>query len=71
MPYYCVNKSAQVISGDHEVHDLASPYTCLPRPANQIALGFFPSCTGAVDKAREFFRDVNGCRRCASECHTT
>jgi hypothetical protein len=70
MPYYCVNTSAQVSTGEHEVHDLGSPYTCLPRPTKRIELGFFPSCTGALDAARKHFPHVNGCRRCAEACHT-
>ncbi|MDE0775107.1 MAG: hypothetical protein OSB43_02370 [Nocardioides sp.] len=70
MPNYCVNK-AQQANGDHEVHDLTSNKGCLPSPANQQALGYHSGCASAVQAARSFFVQVNGCRWCAPTCHTT
>lgn len=71
MPYFCVNKNAQWDSGDHEVHDLASTSGCLPSESNRIDLGPHASCRSAVAAAKLRFSDVNGCRWCAPECHTT
>ena len=71
MPTYCVNRNAQSGSNDHEVHDLASTEGCLPAPANRIDLGYHPSCRGAVNDAKQYYADVNGCYRCANDCHTT
>ena len=71
MPIYCVNTNEQPDSGDHEVHDLASTDDCLPEPENRKELGWHSSCEGAVEAAREFFADVNGCFYCANQCHTT
>lgn len=71
MPNYCVNKTAQAGSGDHEVHDLSSTKGCLPEATNRIDLGYFASCTGAVAAAKRYFSDVNGCYWCARDCHTT
>jgi hypothetical protein len=71
MPNYCVNRNAQEGSNDHEVHDLSTDKGCLPDPENQIALGNHDSCSGAVQKAKEHYSDVNGCYYCANACHTT
>jgi hypothetical protein len=49
MPQYYVNKNAQE-NGDHEVHEETCAY--LPAPANRVALGWHPSCHGAVAEAR-------------------
>ena len=71
MPYWCVNKVAQSGSGDHEVHDLASTYNCLPDPVNRLELGYFSDCSGAVKAAKDYYSDSNGCYYCARDCHTT
>lgn len=71
MPYYCVNKIAQTGSGDHEVHDLASTMSCLPTSVNRIDLGYHATCSGAVQAAKTYYTDVNGCYWCANACHTT
>lgn len=39
MPNYCVNTNQQT-NGDHEVHDLASGYGCLPSLTNRRDLGY-------------------------------
>lgn len=71
MPEYCVNKNAQPGTGDHEVHDLSSQKGCLPDFANRLNLGWYASCEGAVEAAKRYYDDVNGCYYCANECHTT
>lgn len=70
MPNYCVNRNAQPGSKDHEVHDLASAYGCLPSAENRLTLGWHADCSGAVRQARAYYTDVNGCRWCATACHT-
>jgi hypothetical protein len=70
MPTFCVNRTEQA-NGDHEVHNLTTnPGWCLPTPQNQQNLGQFDSCSGAVQAARSTYRQVNGCKYCASACHT-
>lgn len=71
MPNYCVNRNAQSNTGDHEVHDVASQHNCLPDPANRLDLGWHSSCVGAVEAAKQYYSDSNGCKFCANECHTT
>ncbi|WP_028586266.1 hypothetical protein [Desulfocurvus vexinensis] len=66
MPQYYVNRNAQE-NGDHEVHEETCPY--LPAPANRIALGWHPSCHGAVLEARKHFAQVDGCYWCCNDCH--
>ena len=71
MPYYCVNRNAQQ-NGDHEVHDL-TPGAChrLPDFSNQVPLGTFVTCHGAVDEAkRRGYWTANGCYYCCAPCHT-
>lgn len=66
MPQYYVNRNAQE-NGDHEVHEETCTY--LPAPANRIALGWHPSCHGAVAKAREYYVRADGCAKCCPACH--
>jgi hypothetical protein len=67
MSSYYVNTVAQS-NGDHEVH--VERCNFLPSPANRQYLGEFVSCAGAVAKARQSFRQVNGCFYCSRACHT-
>lgn len=69
MPTYCVNKDAQS-NGDHEVHDVTANKWCLPALRNRQDLGYHGSCSSAVQAAKAYFIQVNGCRWCASPCHT-
>jgi len=66
MDYYYVNKNAQS-NGDHEVHKGSCNY--LPDSDNRIYLGYFSSCSEAVNKAKEYYNQVDGCYFCAYECH--
>ncbi len=68
MASYYVNKNAQS-NGDHEVHREGCSW--LPNALNRIYLGAFSSCVGAVNEARKYYSQVNGCYYCSNECHTT
>jgi hypothetical protein len=70
MPKYCVNKNAQS-NGDHEVHDVTADKWCLPTSFNRQDLGYHASCSAAVQEAKKYFTEVNGCAHCASACHTS
>lgn len=65
---YYVNKNPQK-NGDHEVHREDCKW--LPAAVNRIYLGRFSSCRPAVIQARNFFTQVNGCKHCSWECHTS
>ncbi len=67
MALYFVNKNAQN-NGDHEVHKSSCSY--IPDSGNRIYLGDFATCQEAVRKAKEHFRQSNGCFYCSNECHT-
>ena len=69
MASYYVNRNAQQVSGDHEVHK--DGCTWMPEPGNRIYLGEFPDCKPAVVKATEHYKDSNGCAHCCPACHTT
>ena len=65
MPNYYVSHRAQE-NGDHEVH---AQY-CAYLPADLLYLGNFATCYEAVERARELYRQVNGCFWCSRSCHT-
>ena len=67
MAYYYVNKNQQS-NGDHEVHTTGCSF--MPSEANRIYLGNFTSCAPAVQKAKEYYQQVNGCYYCSRPCHT-
>ena len=66
MRYY-VNTNVQA-NGDHEVHE--STCSRLPIESNRQYLGDFTSCSPAVTKAKEYFKQSNGCYYCARACNT-
>ena len=68
MARYYVNKNAQK-NGDHEVHKLGCDY--MPKEENRIYLGDYTHCTYAVNKAKDYYNQVNGCYYCSNACHTT
>lgn len=68
MAAYFVNTNAQS-NGDHEVHVASCSY--LPTPQNCLPLGDFPSCHGAVAKAKLTYRESDGCAYCCPLCHTS
>ena len=67
MILYCVNKNEQD-TGEHEVHALDCEHK--PEPENQIYLGRFNTCHEAINKAKEYYTNVDGCFYCSKECHT-
>lgn len=67
MASYYVNKNAQN-NGDHEVHKSTCDW--LPKPENRIYLGEFSNCKDAVEEAKKYYNQVNGCIYCSTECHT-
>ena len=71
MKYY-LNKNRQQ-NGDYEVHVQGCAYGALPE--NQIQLGEFANCAGAVTRAKQQYPDVanhiNGCYFCCQPCHTS
>lgn len=69
MANYCVNRDEQP-TGEHEVHDLASNWGCLPDSGNRIPLGYYFSCAEAVTAARQRYDNVDGCRWCVPACHS-
>lgn len=68
MPRFCVNKNAQP-TGEHEVHNLDARCIRYPNPENQLYLGAFADCHGALAEARKTYTNVDGCYYCAHECH--
>ena len=70
MPQFCVNRNAQS-NGDHEVHDVSSGSWCLPAASSRLDLGHHVSCSSAVQAARTYYKQVNGCAWCAPDCHTS
>jgi hypothetical protein len=64
---YYVNKNAQN-TGEHEVHKGDCPVG--PLPENSQYLGVFSSCKDAVEKAKEYYANVDGCAVCSPACHT-
>ena len=66
MKEYYVNDKAQA-NGDHEVHREDCVY--LPSQSKTY-LGKFLGCKPAVEQAKVYYRQVNGCKTCSKECHT-
>jgi len=71
MPDFIVNENGQS-NGDHEVHVTTCTCSHMPATKNQIELGYYPSCHGAISKARKSFPSwkIDGCRWCCEECNT-
>ena len=66
MSTFCVNKNG------HEVHNLTEGCERLPQLTNQVYLGEYASCRGAVRAAKGMgYQSANGCFYCARECHTS
>ena len=67
MEKYYINMNAQT-NGDHEVHQSGCSY--MPDSENRKYLGEFSSCRSAVQEARKYYSQVNGCYYCSNSCHT-
>ena len=69
---YYINKNQQH-NGDFEVHEESCKY--LPLPQNRIFLGSFYNCEDAVSEAKRRFpndkNNINGCKECSKDCHTS
>ena len=68
MAYYYVNKNQQS-NGDHEVHKTGCSY--MPNQENRQYLGDFNNCYPAVQEAKRYFPQSNGCYYCSNACHTS
>lgn len=68
MKKYYVNKKVQD-NGDHEVHKEGCYW--LPKFENRKYLGEFNNCKDAVKEAKKEYDQVNGCKHCSNECHTS
>lgn len=66
MDLYYVNQDAQA-NGDHEVHKSSCNYL----PSARTYLGQFARCQEAVQEAKKYYRQSNGCYWCSPQCHTS
>ena len=66
MALYYMNKHAQS-NGDHEVHRTGCAW--MPNKENRLPLGDFSTCHGAVQKAKQFDPNADGCAHCSPDCH--
>ncbi len=68
MEKYCVCKTKKNPGGNHEVHKEGCQWW--PNAENREDLGYFSSCHGAVQEARNRgYSNVDGCRDCCPACH--
>lgn len=67
MERYYVNKEAQE-TGEHEVHKDGCPHPAVY--SNREYLGEYYSCEAAVEAAKAFYSNVDGCYYCCRPCHT-
>ena len=67
MNKYYVNNNEQ-LNGDYEVHKEGCSY--MPTD-NYTYLGMFSNCCDAVEKAKDYHRQVDGCYHCLNKCHTS
>jgi len=68
MKRYYLNNTAQV-NGDHEVHEDGCYWLSLAKDTRY--LGNYYSCKSAVEAAKLIYRQSNGCKHCATSCHTS
>jgi len=66
--YYVNNDDTENPNNHHEVHteehaeELEITYTTW--------LGYYDDCTGAVEKAEEYYSDADGCETCCPDCNS-
>ncbi|AZC39730.1 hypothetical protein C4K37_5367 [Pseudomonas chlororaphis subsp. piscium] len=72
MQSFVVNKNVQS-NGDYEVHNTTTGCSFMPLLENQIPLGNYLNCVGAVAAARARWANeqINGCYYCCTPCHTS
>ena len=68
MTSYYVNDNAQA-NGDHEVHIPTCSH--FAQIKSKTYLGEFSNCRDAVNKAKQTYRQSNGCYYCSNACHTS
>ncbi len=68
MEKYYVSKNKQD-NGDHEVHKETCDW--LPKVENRIYLGWHSYCVSAVNEAKKYYSQVNGCYYCSINCHNS
>lgn len=61
---YYVSKTAES-TGEHAVHR----EDCSKLPSERVFLGGFSHCLNAVEAAKEFYSNVDGCEYCSKMCH--
>lgn len=66
MEHYYVNKIAQP-NGDHEVHIFGCNY--LPSSEHRQYLGYFATCSEALEEAKKTNPLSDGCFYCCKACH--
>ncbi len=66
MATYFVNDNAQP-TGEHEVH--RSDCAWLRLVASRTDLGDHFYCNTAVQKAKQYYTNVDGCYYCSNACH--
>lgn len=72
MARFILNSNQQP-NGDNEVHNATTGCNWMPESQNQINLGEYTSCHGAVAAAKATYSNarINGCIHCCPACHTT
>ena len=65
MDKYYVNNNPQP-TGEREVHKEG----CDHFPSDNKYLGEYKKCQEAIQKAKEYYENVDGCYWCTRECHT-
>ena len=72
MPRFILNQNQQA-NGDQEIHNKTTGCFRMPAPSNQIDLGEYLSCHGAVLEAKLRYPSakIDGCAHCCPSCHTS
>ena len=65
--YYVNNNSTYNPGYHHEVH--TEEHANELNISSKTYLGYYNNCFGAVDKAKEIYRDADGCAICFPMCH--
>jgi hypothetical protein len=64
--YWVNNQTYTNPKKNHEVHKESCRYL----PSDKKDLGYHHNCKTAMEKAKEFHDDVDGCKVCSDECHS-
>lgn len=67
MSIYYVNDNPQP-GGEHEVHEYGCAW--LNMAVSTTCLGACDNCQEAINAARSYYSNVDGCKHCVEECHT-